>query len=182
MKEDGTVKLCDFGIAKVVIGKTYTFCGTPEYLAPEMISQKGHGISVDWWAFGIFLHELLCGVTPFSCASPVDTYKEVMRGIEGLSEWNPALSADQRALLVEILQETPSRRLLQRPNGFEELKARELYAGFAWDDLGEDFPVPYTPEVDIRALMKRTRLRDVMALQKDWYGDTDDTVGWDDAF
>ena len=70
-----------------------------------------------------------------------------MKGVEGLSEWNAALSEDQRTLLTDILQMTPSQRLLVLPKGYEELKARPLYAGFPWDDLGDDFPVPFTPEV-----------------------------------
>ena len=62
---DGHVKITDFGFAKEVPDKTYTLCGTPEYLAPEMISQEGHNFSVDWWAVGILIYELRIGVTPF---------------------------------------------------------------------------------------------------------------------
>ena len=62
---DGYLKLTDFGFAKIVKGRTYTLCGTPEYIAPEILLNKGHGKPVDWWTFGCILYEMLCGVPPF---------------------------------------------------------------------------------------------------------------------
>lgn len=58
---EGHVKITDFGFAKVVLDRTWTVCGTPEYLAPEVIQSKGHGKSVDWWALGILIFEMLAG-------------------------------------------------------------------------------------------------------------------------
>ena len=58
---DGFLKLTDFGFAKYVEGRTYTLCGTPEYLAPEILLNKGHGKPVDWWCLGIFIYEMLAG-------------------------------------------------------------------------------------------------------------------------
>ena len=65
LKEDGYLKLTDFGFAKYVEGRTYTLCGTPEYLAPEILLNKGHGKPVDWWCLGILLYEMLAGKTLF---------------------------------------------------------------------------------------------------------------------
>ena len=62
---DGYLKLTDFGFAKLVEGRTYTLCGTPEYLAPEILLNKGHGKPVDWWTLGILLYEMLVGIPPF---------------------------------------------------------------------------------------------------------------------
>jgi serine/threonine protein kinase len=65
--EEGYLKIIDFGLAKILKEdeETGTFCGTPEYLAPEMVGQQGHEKGVDWWAFGILIYELIVGVTPF---------------------------------------------------------------------------------------------------------------------
>jgi protein kinase A len=67
INEDGYIKLIDFGLAKIVKNdqQTSSFCGTPEYIAPEMVTGKGHGKPVDWWAMGILIYEMLIGVTPF---------------------------------------------------------------------------------------------------------------------
>ena len=69
LDERGHIKLTDFGFAKVVHGYTYTLCGTPEYLAPEIIQSKGHNKAVDWWALGILIYEMLVGFVYFPAAS-----------------------------------------------------------------------------------------------------------------
>lgn len=61
---DGYLKLTDFGFAKFIEGRTYTLCGTPEYLAPEILLNKGHGKPVDWWCLGILIYEMLAGTKP----------------------------------------------------------------------------------------------------------------------
>ena len=67
LDHSGKLKMCDFGFAKTVEPgtNTWTLCGTPEYLAPEVILNKGHGKAVDWWTFGILLFEMLAGFPPF---------------------------------------------------------------------------------------------------------------------
>ena len=58
--------MVDFGFAKVVKDRTFTLCGTPEYLAPELVLGKGHGKGVDYWALGVLIYEMLCGFSPFA--------------------------------------------------------------------------------------------------------------------
>jgi protein kinase A len=91
---DGHIKLVDFGFAKRLgnsrlaaqrgsgahiddhQGETYTLCGTPEYLAPEVIQSKGHTTAVDWWALGILIYEFLTGYPPFWNSNPIEIYKQ----------------------------------------------------------------------------------------------------------
>merc|ERR1719199_341172 len=81
----GHVKLTDMGLAKVVAGKTYTTCGTPDYFAPELIASKGHTEAVDWWTLGILTFELMVGHPPFESASPMQIYQKVTKGINKVS-------------------------------------------------------------------------------------------------
>ena len=62
---DGYLKLTDFGFAKVVLTRTYTLCGTPEYIAPEILLNKGHGKAVDWWTLGVIIYEIILGRRPY---------------------------------------------------------------------------------------------------------------------
>jgi protein kinase A len=78
--ENGYLKLTDFGFAKVCPMRTYTLCGTPEYLAPEIILSKGHGKPVDWWTFGVLLYEMLVGIDPFSDDDPENIYTNILSG------------------------------------------------------------------------------------------------------
>lgn len=64
-------QLIDFGFAKEVTDRTYTLCGTPDYLAPELVLGKGHNKGVDYWALGILIYELLCGYAPFTADDDV---------------------------------------------------------------------------------------------------------------
>lgn len=80
IEESGYLKLTDFGFAKYCEGRTYTLCGTPEYLAPEMLLNKGHGKPVDWWTLGILLYEMLAGIDPFSDDDPMNIYQKILKG------------------------------------------------------------------------------------------------------
>lgn len=76
--DDGYLKLIDFGFAKEVKTRTYTVCGTPEYIAPEILLQKGYGKSVDWWTFGVLIYEMHCGSAPFTDDDPMTIYKMIL--------------------------------------------------------------------------------------------------------
>lgn len=74
--EDGHIKLADFGFAKRLLNhsKTFTFCGTPEYMAPEILFKSGYDYSVDWWSLGVVIFEMLTGYSPFYDTDPLKIY------------------------------------------------------------------------------------------------------------
>ena len=80
LDKEGHCKVTDFGFAKRVEYRTWTLCGTPEYLAPEIILSKGHGKAVDWWALGILMYEMLAGYPPFYDEDPLGIYQKILEG------------------------------------------------------------------------------------------------------
>jgi protein kinase A len=80
IQHNGYLKLVDFGFAKLCKTRTYTLCGTPEYLAPEILLNKGHGKSVDWWCLGILMYEMMAGAAPFTDEDPMQVYQKILKG------------------------------------------------------------------------------------------------------
>lgn len=80
ISEDGFLKLTDFGFAKIVETRTFTLCGTPEYLAPEILLNQGHGKPVDWWTLGILIYEMNAGIDPFTDDDPMNIYQNILKG------------------------------------------------------------------------------------------------------
>jgi serine/threonine protein kinase len=76
--DDGYLKMIDFGFAKVVTKRTFTICGTPEYIAPEILLNQGHGKPVDWWTLGILVYEMLAGFPPFQDEDPMNIYRKII--------------------------------------------------------------------------------------------------------
>lgn len=144
---DGNCKLCDFGLSKFVIGKTYTVCGTPDYFAPELIASSGHGLSVDWWCWGVLLFELLAGHPPFESASPMQTYAKVMKGINTVS-FPTKCQGLVGDLITAMLQQDPSERLACKPGGTGNIKNHAWYSGYDWDShYMLAMEPPYVPAV-----------------------------------
>ena len=105
---EGHVKITDFGFAKVVKDKTFTLCGTPEYLAPEIIQSKGHNKNVDWWALGVLVFEMLAGYPPFYDDNPMGIYQKIM---DGYYEFPPHIEPKARDLVKSFLCADRSLRL-----------------------------------------------------------------------
>jgi serine/threonine protein kinase len=99
--KDGHLKITDFGFAKEVEDRTWTLCGTPDYIAPEIIRNKGHNKGADWWAFGVLLFEMLAGYPPFYDESGgFGTYKKILKGVV---EYPDHCTADAVDLMSKLL-------------------------------------------------------------------------------
>lgn len=142
---DGYLKVCDFGFAKVVEDRAWTLCGTPEYLAPEIITQKGHNKAVDWWALGILIYEMLAGYPPFYDDSHFGIYQKVLTGH---IEFTKSFSKDARDLIRKLLQPDRSRRYGNLKNGAADIKAHTWFKLIDWNAV-EDKAIraPYQPKV-----------------------------------
>uniref|UniRef100_A0A8C9ETM0 Protein kinase cGMP-dependent 2 n=1 Tax=Pavo cristatus TaxID=9049 RepID=A0A8C9ETM0_PAVCR len=120
---EGYIKLVDFGFAKKIGSgqKTWTFCGTPEYVAPEVILSKGHDFSVDFWSLGILVYELLTGSPPFSGADQMTTYNLILKGIEKL-DFPRTITRRPEDLIRRLCRQNPTERLGNLRNGINDIK------------------------------------------------------------
>jgi serine/threonine protein kinase len=131
LDRDGHVKLTDFGLSKHLNAdvNTSTFCGTSEYLAPEIVTAKAYSIGVDWWAVGILLYEMLYGRTPFYCEIRAKLFKRIAQAeVPFPSEIDRAA----QSLVIGLLEKNPAKRF-----GFEQLRRHEFFKDIDFDDVLE---------------------------------------------
>ena len=143
--QKGHVKITDFGFAKVITEYTYTLCGTPEYLAPEIIQGSGHEKSVDWWALGILIYEMIAGFPPFYDENPMAIYQKIL---SGRIEFSRVFGHRVKNLVKKLLQADVSKRLGCWGKGAEEVKKHKWFQGVEWSKvLNKEIPSPWCPEV-----------------------------------
>ncbi|XP_039298364.1 cGMP-dependent protein kinase, isozyme 2 forms cD4/T1/T3A/T3B isoform X4 [Nilaparvata lugens] len=133
---NGYVKLVDFGFAKKLMHgrKTWTFCGTPEYVAPEVILNRGHDISADYWSLGVLMFELLTGTPPFTGADPMKTYNIILKGIDAI-EFPRNITRNATVLIKKLCRDNPAERLGYQKGGISEIQKHKWFDGFNWEGL-----------------------------------------------
>ena len=145
---DGHIKLTDFGLSFVGaggIGEGNRVVGTPDYIAPEALMGTGYGPSVDWWALGIVLFELLVGFPPFNDESPTHIFQNILKKEICWPLPPEELAPDAKDLIEKLLATDPTERL--GANGAAEVKKHPFFAGLDWDNL-LGTKLQFRPQVD----------------------------------
>ncbi|EFN71452.1 Ribosomal protein S6 kinase alpha-3 [Camponotus floridanus] len=142
---EGHISLTDFGLSKQPLddSKAYSFCGTVEYMAPEIVNRKGHTFTSDWWSFGVLMFEMLTGALPFQGANRKETMTQILKAKLGMPH---NLSPEAQALLRVLFKRNPANRL--GAGGVEEIKGHMFFATIDWDALyKKEIRPPFKPAV-----------------------------------
>ncbi|XP_037548092.1 serine/threonine-protein kinase N2 [Nematolebias whitei] len=148
MDADGYIRIADFGLCKEGMGhgdRTTTFCGTPEFLAPEVLTDNSYTRSVDWWGLGVLVYEMLVGESPF----PGDDEEEVFDSIVNDDVRRPRfLSPEAASLIQQLLQKDPDRRLGSGEEDASAIKQHRYFQGMDWDALlAKKVKPPFQPVI-----------------------------------
>ena len=149
MDDKGYLRLADFGMAKQLKDeeKAMSFCGTPEYLAPEVITLEGHDKNVDWWSFGILLFEMLCGLPPFYVEN-LDKMYDMIKTSPVKFPKRIKLSDEAKDVIIKLLEKNPKKRLGSQ-KGIEEIKAHPFFASLDFDAIEQKkMKAPFIPELN----------------------------------
>lgn len=146
---NGYVRLVDLGFAKKVPPghKTWTFCGTPEYIPPEIISNTGHNIAADYWSLGILIFELLSKRTPFRAKDDLAIYEGILRGIHSV-QFPYKISRKAESMIKALCRQDPSERIGYQRAGVNDIRKHRWFQGFDWEGLrAEKIQAPHIPEI-----------------------------------
>ena len=145
ISSDGYIKLTDFGLSKVVKTRTYTFCGTPEYIAPEIISHQRYGKTADWWSIGVLTYELVVGSLPFQ-DTPPGLFEKILSG----KFKTPAnLSLDLKDFLKNMIQVDITKRFGNLRNGIDDIKMHKWFQQIDWMNIyKKKVKAPFLPKID----------------------------------
>lgn len=155
LDEFGYAKLTDFGLAKFLKSdeKALTFCGTPEYLSPEVILGKGHNRPADWWSLGILIYEMICGVPPFYSSNVQMMYKKAVRNTVTFKS-GVTISEEGKDIINKLLTKDAETRLGSQADSLEVL-SHPWFKDLDWMKLLErKVKAPFIPEVNGDAWLK----------------------------
>lgn len=148
LDEEGHIKITDFGLSKEAIDhdkRAYSFCGTIEYMAPEVVNRRGHTQSADWWSFGVLMFEMLTGSLPFQGKDRKETMALVLKAKLGMPQF---LSPEAQSLLRALFKRNPCNRLGAGSDGVEEIKRHPFFATIDWNKLyRKEIKPPFKPAV-----------------------------------
>nr|XP_036876744.1 ribosomal protein S6 kinase alpha-2 isoform X4 [Manis javanica] len=148
LDEEGHIKITDFGLSKEAIDhdkRAYSFCGTIEYMAPEVVNRRGHTQSADWWSFGVLMFEMLTGSLPFQGKDRKETMALILKAKLGMPQF---LSLEAQSLLRALFKRNPCNRLGAGIDGVEEIKRHPFFGTIDWNKLyRKEIKPPFKPAV-----------------------------------
>jgi len=145
LDREGHVVITDFGFSKAIPDRTWTLCGTPEYLAPEIIQSKGHNKAVDWWALGILIYEMLAGYPPFFDDNHFVIYEKILAG---KISWPRHFDPVAKDLIQKLLIQDRTKRLGSMKDGAEDVKNHKFFSTLDWQEVYyKHLPPPIVPKI-----------------------------------